>query len=170
MTRLRWFWNSIASYAVKFGAVGLVGLVVDVGLFNLLRLGVFGEGHFFQQPLGAKIASVSVAIVVNWLGSRYWAFRRHRRQRFVRELGEYVLVSLGGMAIGLLCLYVSHYVLGFDNLVADNIASNVIGLGLGTLFRFVLFRYWVWGHHREDRVEGASKAERAEASLFEDPK
>ncbi len=162
------FWHGIASYAVKFGVVGIVGLVIDVSLFNLLRLGVFGDDHFAQSPVGAKIISVSVAIAFNWLGSRYWAFRANRRRNWIRELGEYVTVSLGGLAIGVLCLWVSHYVLGFDNLFADNIASNVVGLGLGTVFRFTLYRYWVYGHHRSDTVEAPTKVEAAERSLFEE--
>lgn len=168
----RWataFWDKIASYAVKFGVVGSIGLVLDVGIFNLLRLGVFGEGHWAQGPIGAKVISVSVAIAFNWLGSRYWTFRAHRRRNWVRELLEYVVVSLGGMAIGLACLWVSHYALGFNNLVADNIASNVIGLGLGTVFRFALYRYWVYGHHRSDSIQALSKLEEAESALFEEP-
>ncbi len=166
---LQWFWSKVASYAVKFGVVGLIGMVIDVGLFNLLRLGVFGTDHFFQGPLGAKILSVSVAIAFNWVGSRYWTFRQHRRRNFVRELLEYVLVSIGGMVVALACLGVSHYILGFDNLVADNIATNVVGLGLGTIFRFTLFRFWVYGHHRSDGIHAASKLEEAETALFEEP-
>jgi putative flippase GtrA len=168
-TAWRWFWDKVASYAVKFGVVGLIGMVIDIGLFNLLRLGVFGEDHYFHGPIGAKVLSVSVAIAFNWLGSRYWTFREHRRKNFVKELAEYVIVSIGGMLIGLLCLYVSHYVLGFDNLLADNIASNVVGLGLGTIFRFALFRFWVYGHHRSDGIHAASRLEEAEIALFEEP-
>jgi putative flippase GtrA len=48
------------------------------------------------------------------------------------------------MAIGLACLWFSHYVLGFTSLLADNISSNVIGLALGTVFRFWLYRSWVF--------------------------
>ena len=35
-------WHGLLAYLVKFGVVGLIGLVIDVVLFNLLRLGVFG--------------------------------------------------------------------------------------------------------------------------------
>lgn len=138
----------LRDYALKFGIVGLVGYGVDVAVFNLLRLGALGEGHALQGPIGAKIASVSLAIVVNWIGNRYWTFRAHRRANRLAEFAEFLAVSLGGMLIGLLCLGVSHYVLGFRSLLADNISGNVIGLVLGSLFRFVLYRYWVWGDHR----------------------
>ena len=162
-------WDGLLAYAVKFGVVGLIGLVIDVALFNALRLGVFGEGHWAQSAIGAKTISTSVAIVFNWLGNRYWTFRKHRRRNYLREFAEYAIVSLGGMAIALGCLWVSHHWLGYTSLVADNIATNVIGLGLGTAFRFVLYRYWVFGHHRADGLSNLSRVEEAQRTLFEEP-
>lgn len=141
-TRLR---LGLLGYFVKFGLVGLVGLVVDVSLFNLLSL--TGPG-WWSQPLVAKFISTSVAILVNWLGNRYWTFRRDRRSDVVRELSEFVLASVAGMFVTLATLWFSHYVLGFDSLLADNISANVIGLGLGTLVRFALYRWWVWNTNR----------------------
>lgn len=162
-------WHGLLAYALKFGVVGLIGLVIDVALFNALRLGVFGVDGWAQSALGAKTISTSVAIVFNWLGNRYWTFRKHRRRNYLREFAEYVVVSLGGMAIALGCLWFSHHVLGLTSLVADNIASNVIGLGLGTLFRFVLYRYWVYGHHRADGLSQLDRVEEAQRALFEEP-
>ena len=54
------------------------------------------------------------------------------------------MISLGGMGISLLCLWVSHYLLGFTSLLADNIATNGVGLVLGTAFRFTFYRLWVF--------------------------
>lgn len=159
-------WAKMLSYVVKFGVVGLIGMFIDVGVFNLLRLGFAGEGHFFSGPIGAKIVSVSIAIVFNWVGNRYWTFREQRRKNFVMEFLEYVAVSIGGLLIGLLCLWVSHYVLGFNNLIADNISSNVVGLILGTIFRFALYRYWVYGAHRSGGVEAIAEAVDAQRALY----
>lgn len=128
----------------RFGIVGLVGLVIDVGLFNLLRAGVLSPESTESGPILAKVVSVSVAIAANWLGNRYWTFRTHRRPRMLREGAEFLVVSLGGMLISLGCLWFSHYVLGFTSAVADNVSANVVGLGLGTAFRFWLYRSWVF--------------------------
>lgn len=166
---LRRLWDGLLAYAVKFGVVGLIGLVIDVALFNMLRLGVFGEGHWAQSAIGAKTISTSVAIVFNWLGNRYWTFRKHRRRNYVREFVEYAIVSLGGMAIALGCLWLSHHWLGYTSLLADNVATNVVGLGLGTAFRFVLYRYWVFGHHRADGLSNLARVEEAQRTLFEEP-
>lgn len=129
---------------LRFATVGGFGLIVDVGLFNLLRLTVLSPEILHEGPVLAKVISTSVAIIVNWLGNRYWTFGPHRRPQALREGVEFAVVSLGGMAIVLGCLWLSHYVLGFTSLLADNISSNVIGLALGTAFRFWLYRIWVF--------------------------
>ncbi|WP_238476164.1 GtrA family protein [Agromyces mariniharenae] len=162
-------WHGLLAYLVKFGVVGLIGLVIDVVLFNLLRLGVFGDDHWAQSAIGAKTISTSVAIIFNWLGNRYWTFRRHRRRNYVREFVEYAIVSIGGMLIALACLWISHHWLGYTSLVADNISSNVVGLALGTAFRFLLYRYWVFGHHRSDGLSNLERVEEAQRTLFEEP-
>ncbi|GAA1777240.1 GtrA family protein [Agromyces lapidis] len=162
-------WHGLLAYAVKFGVVGLIGLVIDVVLFNALRLGLAGDDTWAQSAIGAKTISTSVAIVFNWLGNRYWTFRRHRRRNYVREFAEYAVVSLGGMAISLACLWISHHLLGYTTLLADNIATNVVGLGLGTAFRFLLYRYWVFGHHRSDGLSTLARVEEAQRTLFEEP-
>jgi len=57
------------------------------------------------------------------------------------------------MGITLTFVWFTHDVLGFTSLLADNISANVIGLGLGTAVRFVLYRYWVWGYRPNEPGE-----------------
>lgn len=151
--------RALVSQFARFGAVGAVGLVIDIGTFNLLRATVLSPEMLHEGPLIAKVISTAVAIAGNWVGNRYWTFREHRRSRVAREGAEFAAVSLGGMLIGLFCLWVSHYLLGFTSILADNIATNVIGLGLGTLFRFTLYRYWVFAPHRGGRGVHESPAD-----------
>ena len=40
----------------RFGVVGVLGLVADVGTFNLLRF-AGGEGPLYDYPLSAKVIS-----------------------------------------------------------------------------------------------------------------
>ena len=133
---------------VKFGVVGAVAYVVDVGLFNLLRYA--GPGLLEHKPLTAKVISVLVATLVAWLGNRYWTFRHRRRMAARRELGMFAVTNAVGLAIGLGCLAFSHYVLDLTSPLADNISANVVGLGLGTIFRFLAYRYWVSTEVREE--------------------
>ena len=142
----------------RFGIVGLGGLVIDVGVFNLLRLTVLAPEEVAAGPIIAKVVSTSLAIVFNWLGNRYWTFRATRRRQALREAIEFIAVSLAGSAISLLCLWISHYVLGYTSAVADNISSNVIGLALGTAFRFVFYRWWVFHPARTgERADAAAR-------------
>ncbi len=126
----------------RFGAVGGLAYVVDIGLFNLLR---FGPGELLgERPLTAKVVSVAVSVLVAWLGNRRWTFSRTRRPERRRELALFTAVNLGGMAIAVGCLAVSHYLLGLTSPLADNVAANGVGLVLGTAFRYVCYRYLVF--------------------------
>jgi putative flippase GtrA len=162
-------WDGVVKYMLKFGVVGLIGMVIDVGVFNLLRLGALGHDHFVQGPVGASIVSVSLAVLFNWLGNRYWTFRENRRRNALLELLEYGAVSVAGLLVALACLWISHYALGLDSLLADNISKNVVGLALGTVLRFALFRYWVWGHHRSGKVHQPDLAEASSAIFTPEP-
>ena len=149
--------------ALKFGVIGLIAYAVDVGIFNALRLGLAGDDEWFSGPLGAKVVSVTISTLVSWFGNRFWTFREHRRQNFLLELLEFAAIAVVGMGISLLCLWVSHYLLGFQSLLADNISTNVIGLVLATAFRFLMYRFWVYGSHRSDALS-TIRAREAEAA------
>lgn len=140
--------HQLLGYALKFGVVGLICFGIDVGIYNLLRAGVFGSGHFFSGPIGAKVASSVIATVIAWLANRFWTFRERRRSDVGLEFVEFGAVGAAGIGIGAACVGISHYVLGFTSLLADNIAANVVGLVLGTSFRFLMYRYWVFGSMR----------------------
>lgn len=144
---------------VKFGLVGGVGFVVDTAVYNLLVLTVLAPQHWHEGPLVAKVCSTIVAIFVNWMGNRYWAFGPHRSANSVQEGIEFFAVSLLGMGIQLLPLWVTHYLIGWTSLLMDNIA-NIIGLGFGSIIRFALYRYWVY---QPSRV--AARAARDEPAL-----
>lgn len=146
---------AIVQQLARFGAVGIVGLIVDIAVFNLLRVTVLDPDVITEGPIIAKTISTSVAIVINWVGSRYWTFRLERRRPAGREVLEFALVSIGGLLIAVACLAISRYALGFTSLLADNIASNVVGLALGSAFRFALYRSWVFDARRMRPTEPA---------------
>lgn len=127
---------------IKFGVVGAVAYVVDLTVFNLLR---FGPGELLgDKPLTAKAVSVALATCVAWYGNRQWTFRRRRTAAPVRELVQFFVINAVGLGIGLLCLFVSHYVLGLRTPLADNVSANGVGLVLSTMFRFWAYRRFVF--------------------------
>ena len=127
----------------KFGLVGLVAYLIDLSIFNLLRF-AGGEGPLFDKPLTAKAISVLAATTFAYFGNRHWTFRDRTRSTFRREYTLFFIFNAVGMTISLSCLWISHYVLGFDSALADNISANVIGLVLGTIFRFWGYHNWVF--------------------------
>ncbi|NKX93706.1 GtrA family protein [Sanguibacter hominis ATCC BAA-789] len=146
----------------RFGSVGAVAFVVDMGLFNLL---MFGPGQVLgHKPLTSKVISVVVATLVSWLGNRYWTFSARRQDTHGRELVAFVIVNVGGMLIAVACLGVSRYVLRLDSPLADNIAANGVGLVLGMAFRYVAYRTFVFTNVRDGAVSDVAVQEQAAPS------
>ncbi|WP_375389475.1 GtrA family protein [uncultured Amnibacterium sp.] len=150
--------HALVRQLTKFALVGGVGFVVDVVSYNLLRL----TPAFGGSPIKAAVISTTLAIAANWIGNRYWTFGPHRSTRGALEAVEFLAVSLLGMLVALGCLAVSHYVLGFRSVLADNISKQVVGLVLGSAIRFLLYRHWVYHPARRNRV---ARREEARASV-----
>ena len=123
----------------KFGTVGGFAYIIDVGLFNLLRFS--DASPINDKPITSKLVSAGIATLVAYAGNRYWTFKHREAKSHAESLPVFIGLNLVGMAIAAVCLYISHYVLGFTSAAADNIAANVVGTGFGTLFRF-------WGYRR----------------------
>lgn len=142
--------------AAKFGIVGLSALVVDIGLFNLLLF----FGPLQDKPLTAKAVSVAVATTCAYFGNRFWTYRHRARTTFTREYLLFFGLNAVAMLIAVGCLWFTHYALGFTSALADNISANVIGLALGTLFRFWSYRTFVF-----PAVDDAEERERLMATV-----
>jgi putative flippase GtrA len=137
--------GSLFGEMARFGAVGVVALAVDVIGFNLLRF-AGGEGPLYDRPLTAKVLSVTASTTVAYIGNRLWTFRHQRSSTAAvhREFALFVLFSAIALGIAVACLAFSHYALGLTSPLADNVAANVVGLGLATAFRFWSYRRWVF--------------------------
>ena len=127
----------------RFVTVGAVAYVVDVGTFNVL-VHAGGEGVLFDKPLTAKAIAVVLATLVAYFGNRQWTWRHRGRRGFWREYGLFFGLNAVALGITLVPLALSRYVLQLDSALADNVAANVIGVGLGTAFRFWSYRRWVF--------------------------
>ncbi|MGO1544663.1 MAG: GtrA family protein [Gulosibacter sp.] len=154
-----WIKNFVAQL-MKFGLVGGLGVVVDLGIYTLLRTSVLSPDVHEAGPIVAKIIATLVAIAWTWIGNRFWTFRHDRAtgQHATREGLEFLGVSLAGMLIGLLPLWLAHYVFGWNSLVVENVA-NLVGIGLGSIFRFALYRWWVYSPRRLHLQEARAAAD-----------
>lgn len=134
---------------LKFLAVGGLGYLVDVGVFNLLMYAGDDGGVLSHRPLTAKVISVVVATLVTYAGNRTWTFSNRARTGVAREYILFVILNAVGLVITAAPLAVSRYVLDLSGPVADNLAANVVGWGLASLFRFWSYRRWVFVRHPE---------------------
>ena len=128
----------ISGQAARFLLVGGVATVVDIGLFNLLHY-AFGVG-----PLTAKVLSTVVAGVVAFTGNREFSFGDQAGASVRRQVLAFTAVSLVALGLTLLPLAIARYGLGLTGALALNAAANVVGLALGTAFRFYACRRWVF--------------------------
>lgn len=123
----------------KFGTVGALAFIIDVSLFNILRAGVLSD-----SPLTAKTISVVAATAFAFVANRNWTYADRARTGYGRETALFFATNAVALLISWACLAFTHYLLGLDSQLADNISGNVIAVGLGTLFRFWVYRTWVF--------------------------
>jgi putative flippase GtrA len=152
LDRLRGTVGVLYRELIKFGVVGGVAFIIDVGLFNLLR-----HTALEDKPSTAKVISAGVATLVAWIGNRMWTFRRRRNRPVHHEALLFFVTNGVALLIGVGVIAFSHYVLDLKSLSADNVA-NLIGIALGTLFRFWAYRTFVFS--REPLEDTSPLAER----------
>jgi putative flippase GtrA len=130
----------------RFLAVGGAATVLALIIFNLLVHGFNTGDHAVlgQEPILAYIIANTLGMGVSYYGSRHWAFRDRPPVTSDGGLTSFIGINMLTMLIPIGCLAVSRDVLGLDDPVSDNVAANVIGLVLGMIARFALFRRFVF--------------------------
>lgn len=142
---------------VKFGAVGGAGVLVNLGVFNLVR-------HVSDLPVvRASIIATVVAIVFNYVGFRYWTYRDRDKSGRTKELTLFLLFSAIGLVIENGVLYLATYGFGWDSPLQSNV-FKFVGIGVATLFRFWSYRSWVFR-----ALPARETAASAESILERDP-
>lgn len=121
----------------KFGIVGAIGFVVQLGVQNALHSGV-GLG-----PLTALVIAYIIATVVTFVGNRHWAFKHRRGKGLGREGLLFILLNTVGIFIQVGIVAFVHYGLGMTDTLSYNVAT-IIGIGIGTMFRLYTYRKFVF--------------------------
>jgi putative flippase GtrA len=121
----------------KFGVVGGIGFVITVVGFNLCH---------FDLKLGLFTSNLLVTIVaaaITFVGNKYWTFRHRTGHGTRRETIAFIVLNGVGMLIQYAATWIAEDGFGIKNKFLINVAF-VIGVGLGTVFRFWSYRKWVW--------------------------
>lgn len=104
---------------VKFGIVGVIAAVIDVGTLVLLREG------FGVNELAAAPAAFTVSVVVNYTLSMRFVFSSKGRNK-MREFTVFVLLSVGGLGINQLVMWCGVTKLGAHYLAVKLFAMIIV--------------------------------------------
>lgn len=142
----------------KFGVIGVINFIIDMGLFNYLI-----AGPLSHKITTAKFISGGVATIFAWLGNRYWTFRHRQNRQLMHEVVLFFLVNGVALLITTAWVAFAHYLLGAHSSLWLNIHA-FIGIGLGTLFRFWTYRTFVFLAPEVDPVADIAEDEAERSS------
>ncbi len=121
---------------IKFIVVGGSGVVVNLGTYTLLtRL-------LHMNEYGAQAIAFETSVISNFLFNNFFTFADRRANRVSNLLGKFIkfnLISLAGYGIQAASLWLFHFVIGWNDIVA-----NGIGIIIATLWNYLLNMLWTW--------------------------
>jgi putative flippase GtrA len=135
----------------RFGIVGAVAYVFTVVMSNELRYGPPRLG-----PLTSLGTAMIIAATFSYFANRHWTWKHKARRGVGREYGMFIALSVVGFGLTEVPLAISEYVLGLHSQVAYNISGNIVGTGLGMVWRFWSFKRWVFLEPEPTRTEDAA--------------
>ncbi|WP_420628230.1 GtrA family protein [Candidatus Leptofilum sp.] len=147
----------------KFAVVGVIGFIVDFGIFNLslrpfeLLLDNGTALHDFIVSLGlndeqtvslartfASTLSFIAAIISNFMWNRYWTYPDSRSRSVRRQLAQFTVVSIAGILIRAPIIYFTST--PFTDLAATISAlepySVRVGANLALVLAVIVVMFW----------------------------
>lgn len=142
----------LAAEFTRSATAGTIASLVAVGLFNWLvhwEFGVGAGGWLHDHAITAFVIANGFSILLTYGLSRWWAFRHRRASGAWGGVLAFYVISVGTLVIPIACLWFSRNILDLTSASADNLSANVVGLFLGFIARFALFRVFVFRHEGE---------------------
>jgi len=121
---------------VRFGLVGLSGILVNMGLLYALT-----EIAGLYYLVSAAFA-IELSIVNNFVWNDLWTFQSARELRFGRRIQRFLsfqAVSMGGLVINMGILYLLADIAGVYYLVA-----NLAGILVAFVWNYAVNRHFTW--------------------------
>jgi putative flippase GtrA len=140
-------WREVA----KFGVVGTIGWIIDTGLYLYLMNGPLHQGEVWAKGWGSIAAAM-----FTWVANRLWTFRDRRQNNVFREFVLFLVMNVIGLLIATGCVAFTKYILDMTSQFAMFVSGSVVGLVLGTVFRYWAYRYWVFNDVRSAGGEEAA--------------
>jgi putative flippase GtrA len=118
---------------IRFGIVGISGMVIDFSLTWLLR-----EKAKWNQ-YAANSIGFTMAASNNFIWNKFWTFR-NTSSAYLQQYSLFMLISLGGLLINNGVLWVCHRKLGIHFYISKAIAVGVVVVWNYILNKTVAFR------------------------------
>ncbi len=124
---------------LKFATVGIVGMIVDLTILNVLHK-LFG-----LELLIANSMSFTAAVISNFTWNRLWTFPESRSRPLISQLGQFAIVNIIGLGINNFVLWmVFQAIRGY---VADpwnyNLAK-IMAIGVVLFWNYGVNRMWTY--------------------------
>ena len=136
---------------IRFAVVGIIGAIVDFGVMNLLV-------NLLSIPFViAGTISFICAILSNFTWNRFWTYPDSRSKSVPRQLMEFTIVSVIGLAIRIPTLtflkpiihnLVSWLPISFQIMPPEVLSDNItlaIAVIIVMFWNFFVNRFWTYG-------------------------
>lgn len=133
--------QGITDELAKFGAIGLINLVVNLVAYNILLHTVLNSGE-----VKAKAVATIIATTCAYFMNRYWTYRDRPKSTLRREYMLFLFFNAVGLIIEVAVVWVAKYGFNQTSVLVFNICT-IIGIVLGTIFRFWAYRNHVFKKH-----------------------
>ena len=104
---------------IKFGIVGIVATIIDVGVLMLLK-------EIMRVPvLPASAVSFAVSVTANYILSMMFVFKGNQESR-LKEFVIFVILSLGGLLLNQIIMWVGTEIVVIHYLVVKGCATLLV--------------------------------------------
>ncbi|WP_139653433.1 GtrA family protein [Raoultibacter phocaeensis] len=112
--------NRLIAQIMKFGVVGAIAFVIDYGLLVFLTE-VFGIEYLISATI-----SFTVSVVFNYLASMRYVFAHKEGLSRRREFALFVILSVIGLLINNVCLWLGVDVFGIDYRISKIVVTAIV--------------------------------------------
>lgn len=125
---------------LRFLVVGIIGAIVDFGILNLLIV-VFLIPFEFAQAI-----SFTCAVISNFIWNRYWTYPDSRSKSMRRQLVQFFVVNIAGLAIRSIVITLLHtpFIRLFASIIPSNffLSSEFFGNNFTVAFAVIVVMMW----------------------------
>ncbi len=114
----------------RFALIGIMGFAVDASSFILIMQGMSAQTALEINTAG--ILAFLIAMLVTWLGNRYYTFSHAEKSSAINQLTKHCLVASGAFVLNFICFQLVLLTTGFLAL------AFLVGIGVGFICNFAM--------------------------------